>query len=76
MIGDTPYDAEAGLKAGTAAACVLTAGFTTEVLVKAGCFAVADVLRALLPSLECGGPDAIKTARTSKAPTALQRRSV
>ncbi|TAI61352.1 HAD family hydrolase [Bradyrhizobium sp. Leo170] len=76
MIGDTPYDAEAGLEAGTAAACVLTGGFTTEALVEAGCFAVADDLRALLPSLECGGPDAIKTARTSKAPTALQRRSV
>ena len=52
MIGDTPYDAEAALEAGAAAACVLTGGFASEALVEAGCFAVAEDLRALLPSLE------------------------
>jgi HAD superfamily hydrolase (TIGR01549 family) len=32
MIGDTPYDAEAAFGAGTAAAGVLTGGFTAESL--------------------------------------------
>jgi phosphoglycolate phosphatase-like HAD superfamily hydrolase len=41
MIGDTPYDAEAGLEAGTAVAGVLTGGFAYETLRQAGCFAVA-----------------------------------
>ena len=41
MVGDTPYDAEAGLKAGTKAAGVLTGGFPESVLGEAGCFAVA-----------------------------------
>ena len=54
MIGDTPYDAEAGLEAGTKAAGVLTGGFTPEVLSQAGCFAVAGDIRALLFSLESG----------------------
>jgi HAD superfamily hydrolase (TIGR01509 family) len=49
MVGDTPYDAEAGLGAGTKAAGVLTGGFTAGALSQAGCFA-AD-LRALLPHL-------------------------
>lgn len=52
MIGDTPYDAEAALEAGAAAACVLTGGFASEALVQAGCFAVAEDLKALLPSLK------------------------
>lgn len=56
MVGDTPYDAEAGLGAGTRAAGVLTGGFTEEVLLEAGCFAVGRDLRALLPSLLFGGP--------------------
>jgi phosphoglycolate phosphatase-like HAD superfamily hydrolase len=54
MVGDTPYDAEAGLEAGTKAAGVLTGGFETEVLLQAGCFAVADDLQSLLASLEIG----------------------
>jgi phosphoglycolate phosphatase-like HAD superfamily hydrolase len=32
MVGDTPYDAEAGLEAGTKAAGVLTGGFSADVL--------------------------------------------
>jgi hypothetical protein len=54
MIGDTPYDAEAGLEAGTKAAGVLTGGFTPEVLSQAGCFAVTGDIQALLFSLESG----------------------
>lgn len=54
MIGDTPYDAEAGLGAGAKAAGVLTGGFTAEVLSQAGCFAVAHDIWALLFSLESG----------------------
>ena len=54
MVGDTPYDAEAGLDAGTKAAGVLTGGFPEKVLGEAGCFAVAPDLRALLPSLLSG----------------------
>lgn len=58
MIGDTPYDAEAGLHAGTKVAAVLTGGFTEQVLSQAGCFAVARDLKSLLPRLlvEEGGP--------------------
>jgi HAD superfamily hydrolase (TIGR01509 family) len=58
MVGDTPYDAEAGLEAGTKAAGVLTGGFPESVLGEAGCFAVAPDLRALLPSLLSGLGDA------------------
>ena len=54
MIGDTPYDAEAALEAGTKAAGVLTGGFPESVLGEAGCFAVARDLRALLPHLLSG----------------------
>jgi phosphoglycolate phosphatase-like HAD superfamily hydrolase len=54
MIGDTPYEAEAATEAGTAVAGVLTGGFASEVLLGAGCFSVANDLRALLPSLEIG----------------------
>lgn len=54
MIGDTPYDAEAGLEAGTKAAGVLTGGFAPKVLLQAGCFAVARNLRELLPHLKFG----------------------
>jgi phosphoglycolate phosphatase-like HAD superfamily hydrolase len=54
MIGDTPYDAEAGLEAGTKAAGVLTGGFSAQVLSEAGCFAVAEDLKALLPRIEEG----------------------
>jgi phosphoglycolate phosphatase-like HAD superfamily hydrolase len=54
MIGDTPYDAEAALEAGTKAAGVLTGGFPESVLGEAGCFAVAPDLRALLPHLLSG----------------------
>jgi phosphoglycolate phosphatase-like HAD superfamily hydrolase len=58
MVGDTPYDAEAGIEAGTSAAGVLTGGFAENILHEAGCFAVACNLRALLPKLlfgEAGG---------------------
>ena len=51
MVGDTPYDAEAGLEAGTKAAGVLTGGFSADVLIAAGCFAVGGDLRGLLASL-------------------------
>jgi phosphoglycolate phosphatase-like HAD superfamily hydrolase len=52
MVGDTPYDAEAASGAGTAAAGVLTGGFSADALSGAGCFAVADDLRRLLTHLE------------------------
>jgi hypothetical protein len=68
MIGDTTYDAEAGLGAGAAAAGVLTGGFPKETLIGAGCFAVAADLEGLLPSLRSGAPatplSAIKVAET------------
>jgi phosphoglycolate phosphatase-like HAD superfamily hydrolase len=54
MVGDTPYDAEAGIEAGTKAAGVLTGGFSESVLDEAGCFAVARDLRGLLPNLLTG----------------------
>lgn len=54
MIGDTPYDAEAGLGAGTKVAAVLTGGFAESPLREAGCFAVARDLKALVPSLLFG----------------------
>jgi phosphoglycolate phosphatase-like HAD superfamily hydrolase len=59
VVGDTPYDAKAGLEEGTKVAAVLTGGFEEEVLRQAGCFAVARDLKALLPSLCFGerGPD-------------------
>ena len=68
MVGDTPYDAEAGLEAGTRAAGVLTGGFSTAVLIGAGCFAVGRDLRGLMPSLLSGEvaptiqPDLLKSA--------------
>jgi HAD superfamily hydrolase (TIGR01549 family) len=52
MIGDTPYDAEAASGASTAAAGVLTGGFSVEALFGAGCFAVAREITSLLVSLE------------------------
>ena len=54
MIGDTPYDAEAGREAGTNAAGVLTGGFSKEVLSQAGCFAVASDVQVLLFNLQSG----------------------
>jgi HAD superfamily hydrolase (TIGR01549 family) len=59
MVGDTPYDAEAAIEAGASAACVLTGGFSSEALLEAGSFAVADDLRALLPSLQRGESNAM-----------------
>jgi phosphoglycolate phosphatase-like HAD superfamily hydrolase len=56
MIGDTPYDAEAALGAGTSAAGLLTGGFAREALVGAGCFVVAKELEDLLSCLESGSP--------------------
>ena len=47
MIGDTPYDAEAASGAGTAAAGVLTGGFSIDALRGAGCFAIADEVSRL-----------------------------
>jgi HAD superfamily hydrolase (TIGR01549 family) len=70
MVGDTPYDAEAATEAGAAAAGVLAGGFSSEALVEAGCFAVADSLRALLPSLEHGKAVATPSDHT----TSLARR--
>ena len=63
MVGDTPYDAEAGIEAGTKVAGVLTGGFTEKVLDQAGCFAVGRDLRAILPSLLFGegGPEPRQT---------------
>ena len=52
MIGDTPYDAEAASGAGTAAAGVLTGGFSIDALRGAGCFAIADEVSRLLVSLD------------------------
>jgi phosphoglycolate phosphatase-like HAD superfamily hydrolase len=50
MVGDTPYDARAGVAAGIAAFGVLTGGFKTPDLQAAGCVAVfpsiGDILRA------------------------------
>src|SRR4030088_488865 len=54
MIGDTPYDAEAALGAGTSAAGLLTGGFAREALAEAGCFVVAKELQGLLACLESG----------------------
>jgi HAD superfamily hydrolase (TIGR01549 family) len=71
MVGDTPYDAEAATEAGAAAAGVLTGGFSSEALSEAGCFAVAESLRALLPSLEQGKV----VATPSLHATSLPRRS-
>ena len=56
MVGDTPYDAEAASGAGTAAAGVLTGGFSADALSGAGCYAVADDLRRLLTHLEGSMP--------------------
>jgi HAD superfamily hydrolase (TIGR01549 family) len=56
MIGDTPYDAEAASGAGTAAAGVLTGGFSIDALRGAGCFAIADEVSRLLVSLEDAKP--------------------
>jgi phosphoglycolate phosphatase-like HAD superfamily hydrolase len=58
MIGDTPYDAEAASGAGTAAAGLLTGGFSREALTRASCFAVASQLRGLLPFFDKGSPSA------------------
>jgi HAD superfamily hydrolase (TIGR01549 family) len=54
MIGDTPYDAEAALGAGTSAAGLLTGGFAREALAEAGCFVVAKEMQDLLACLESG----------------------
>ena len=51
MIGDTPYDGEAASGAGTAAAGVLTGGFSADALRGAGCFAVAGEISSRLPPL-------------------------
>jgi len=56
MIGDTPYDAEAASGAGTAAAGVLTGGFSIDALRGAGCFAIADEVSRLLVYLENAKP--------------------
>jgi HAD superfamily hydrolase (TIGR01549 family) len=56
VIGDTPYDAEAASGAGTAAAGVLSGGFSAEALREAGCFAVADDVSRLLVALEEADP--------------------
>jgi phosphoglycolate phosphatase-like HAD superfamily hydrolase len=60
MIGDTPYDAEAAIGAGAAAAGVLTGGFSADALIGAGCFVVADDLRGLLTHLTASKPAGIE----------------
>jgi hypothetical protein len=69
MIGDTPYDAEAGLEAGTKAAGVLTGGFGFDVLSEAGCLTVANDLAGLVKNLLLGDetllldqPDRLRSA--------------
>lgn len=57
MIGDTPYDVEAGIEAGAKAAGVLTGGFGKDPLLQAGCFAVAGQVTGLLASLLRGEAD-------------------
>ena len=52
MIGDTPYDAEAALGAGTVAAGLRTGGFSPETLTRAGCLCVGRDLRDLMTRLE------------------------
>ena len=54
MVGDTPYDAEAGIEAGAKSAGVLTGGFGKETLREAGCYAVASDVQSLLASLLSG----------------------
>lgn len=47
VVGDSPYDAEAATSAGMAALGLATGGFADDVLIDAGCFAVAtDLLDA------------------------------
>jgi HAD superfamily hydrolase (TIGR01509 family) len=62
MIGDTPYDAEAALGAGTSAVGVLTGGFSREALAEAGCFAVAKELQDLLTCLASSPPSRVAEA--------------
>jgi phosphoglycolate phosphatase-like HAD superfamily hydrolase len=57
IVGDTPYDAEAGLAAGTKAAGVITGGFSADTLAGAGCFAVAKDLRNFLSRLLSGAAE-------------------
>lgn len=68
MIGDTPYDAEAGLEAGTSAGGVLTGGFTRAALTEAGCFLVAEDLLTLLPDLQTRWPLTTPSAAEQKSP--------
>jgi phosphoglycolate phosphatase-like HAD superfamily hydrolase len=68
MVGDTPYDAEAATEAGAVAAGVLTGGFSSGALLEAGCFAVAESLRALLPILEHGKAVATPSVPTTNLP--------
>jgi phosphoglycolate phosphatase-like HAD superfamily hydrolase len=57
VVGDTPYDAEAGLEAGAKAAGVLTGGFSEDTLKEAGSFSIACDLRGLQPSLVSGAAE-------------------
>jgi phosphoglycolate phosphatase-like HAD superfamily hydrolase len=57
MVGDTPYDAEAGIEAGARAAGVLTGAVGKDTLLQAGCFAVAADVRGLISSLLRGEAD-------------------
>jgi HAD superfamily hydrolase (TIGR01549 family) len=67
MIGDTPYDAEAALGAGTSAAGLLTGGFAREALAGAGCFVVAKELGDLLACLDSGSPRLVAGGRERTA---------
>jgi phosphoglycolate phosphatase-like HAD superfamily hydrolase len=52
MIGDTPWDCQAGRRAGIETICVLTGGFSKSELADAGAAAVFPSLGALLDQLD------------------------
>ena len=64
MVGDTPYDAEAGIEAGAKAAGVLTGGFSKQTLTQAGCLAVAPD-GAACSQVSCAAKRSRSSARTT-----------
>jgi hypothetical protein len=69
MIGDT------GGPRSRSGSCGRADGrFCPEALIEAGCFAVADELRDLLPSLERGEPNNMSKKRTAAPTPTIQRR--
>ncbi len=78
-VGDTPYDAEAALKAGIRTVGVLCGGFSRESLSGAGCFAIFRNPAQLLANLECwtilpASASRPEQTSTSAAPAALSGR--